>query len=150
MKKIFDIIQGLFSLDEEKSSIVVYIMIAVAVVGLNKAYVTGDFAPNMMALLEFLIASVMAYNVTNNITTRVSDTKVKKTELEMSANTSTAPVSSDPIAPIATPLVVQDAPIVPVAPSIPAQPAEVFTTTENVVAANDEILFPEVPSDFKK
>lgn len=144
MKKIFDIIQGLFSLDEEKSSIVVYIMIAVAVVGLNKAYVTGDFAPNMMALLEFLIASVMAYNVTNNITTRVSDAKIKKTELEMGGNTAPAPVVPDPI--------VQAAPQ-PIAivetPSIPVQPAEVFTTVD-APSSSDEILFPEVPSDFKK
>ena len=148
MKKIFDIIQGLFSLDEEKSSIVVYIMIAVAAVGLNKAYVTGDFAPNMMALLEFLIASVMAYNVTNNITTRVSDAKIKKTELEMGTNTTPTPISSEPIPQAIIP-VVQEVPIVSETPSIPAQPAEVFTTVESTIS-NDEILFPEVPSDFKK
>lgn len=149
MKKIFDIIQGLFSLDEEKSSIVVYIMIAVAAVGLSKAYVTGDFAPNMMALLEFLIASVMAYNVTNNITTRVNDAKIKKTELELGANTASTSVPSDPIAQPTAPLAQEIAPIIASTPSIPVQPAEVFTAVENP-GPNNEILLPEVPSDFQK
>lgn len=82
MKKLFEIFQGLFSLDEEKSSIVVYIMIAVAVIGLTKTYQSGDFPNNLMVLLQFLVGSTMAYNVTNNITTRVNDAKIKKAEIE--------------------------------------------------------------------
>lgn len=98
MKKIFEIIQGLFSLDEEKSSIVVYIMVAVSVIGLIKTYQTGDFPNNLLVLLQFLVGSTMAYNVGNNIATKVSDTKVKKAELEAGAASSQAAVMDAPVA----------------------------------------------------
>ena len=124
---MFKFLKGLVSLDEEKNSIVVWILVATAGFGIFKTYQLGDFPPNLLALVEFLTGAVLGYNVADKISTKVVDVK------QIGSLTEPKPVVA---APAATPVS---------APAAAAAPAPATAVAEKPAP---DVALPTVPADF--
>jgi hypothetical protein len=131
-------LKGFVSLDEEKSSIVVWILLAVAGFGIYKTYQLGDFPPNLLTLVEFLTGAVLGYNVADKISTKVVEVK----QIGSLTEPKPAPVSVSQTAPsIPAPAPVASAPLTPAPAAQVAAPAAPEQT-------GPAPLLPTVPADF--
>jgi purine-cytosine permease-like protein len=63
-----DFLKNLFSLEEEKNSIIVWCLVASICLGFWKTYRFGDFPQNLLILVQSLIVAVGAINVTKYLT----------------------------------------------------------------------------------
>ena len=133
-------LKGFVSLDEEKSSIVVWILLAVAGFGIYKTYQLGDFPPNLLTLVEFLTGAVLGYNVADKISTKVVEVKQIGSLTQPPASPEAAP------APQAAPSIPTPAPTAS-APSIPA-PAAKAAAPAAPTSNEPAPILPTVPADF--
>jgi hypothetical protein len=133
-------LKGFVSLDEEKSSIVVWILLAVAGFGIFKTYQLGDFPPNLLTLVEFLTGAVLGYNVADKISTKV-------VEVKQIGSLTQPPAAPEAIpAPQAAPSIPAPAPTA-AAPSVPAPTAKAAAPAAPTSNEPAPIL-PTVPADF--
>jgi hypothetical protein len=130
-------LKGFVSLDEEKSSIVVWILLAVAGFGIYKTYQLGDFPPNLLTLVEFLTGAVLGYNVADKISTKVVEVK----QIGSLTEPKPAPAAAVPVPQIA-PSIPAPAPAAS-APSTPTPAAPAVSEQTGPAPA-----LPTVPADF--
>jgi hypothetical protein len=134
-------LKGFVSLDEEKSSIVVWILLAVAGFGIYKTYQLGDFPPNLLTLVEFLTGAVLGYNVADKISTKVVEVK----QIGSLTEPKPAPAAQAPV--LQTASSIPAATPVASAPSTPTPAAQVAAPAAPEQTGPAPAL-PTVPADF--
>jgi hypothetical protein len=68
-----DFIKSLMSVEEDRNSIIVWILVATATLLLWKSFKLGDAPENLMHLVEFLIGTVATLNAVKHAATTINN-----------------------------------------------------------------------------